>query len=106
LHRIGKPSSFACPECHGVLLELSEGDRVRFRCQTGHAYSTESLLAAINEKIEESMWTAIRALEEGGMLMNAVAEHLKSSHSPDESARFRVRADEARGQSEVVRKLL
>ena len=49
LERIGEPSSFACPECHGVLLQLKEGTRTRFRCHTGHAYSVNSLLAAIGE---------------------------------------------------------
>src|SRR5687768_635794 len=38
LERIAKPSEFTCPDCHGVLMELKEGDRVRFRCHTGHAY--------------------------------------------------------------------
>jgi len=34
---IGDPSTFTCPECHGVLLQLKEAGRVRFRCHTGHA---------------------------------------------------------------------
>jgi two-component system chemotaxis response regulator CheB len=34
LEQIGKPSPYACPDCHGVLLELAEGGRVRFRAQT------------------------------------------------------------------------
>src|SRR5262245_16612417 len=42
LERIGTPSRFACPECHGVLLELKEGTRTKFRCHTGHAYSIAS----------------------------------------------------------------
>jgi two-component system chemotaxis response regulator CheB len=61
---IGAPSSFACPECHGVLLQLKEGGRIRFRCHTGHAYSAESLLADIREQIEVQLWNAIRAMQE------------------------------------------
>lgn len=37
VRNLGKPSSYACPECHGVLLQLKEVDRIRFRCHTGHA---------------------------------------------------------------------
>jgi two-component system chemotaxis response regulator CheB len=59
---IGEPSSFACPECHGVLLQIKEGGRIRFRCHTGHAYSAESLLAEIREQIEVQLWNAIRAM--------------------------------------------
>jgi len=55
LERVGEPSRFACPECHGVLLQLKEGSRFRFRCHTGHAYSVASLLAAISEGSEESL---------------------------------------------------
>src|ERR1700749_2907719 len=41
----GEPSVYACPECHGTLLQLKEGGSMRFRCHTGHAYSVDSLLA-------------------------------------------------------------
>jgi two-component system chemotaxis response regulator CheB len=50
LERMGEPSRFAYPECHGVLLQLTEGSRTRFRCHTGHAYSVASLLAAITKR--------------------------------------------------------
>jgi two-component system chemotaxis response regulator CheB len=105
LRRISEPSTFTCPDCHGVLLQMQEGDRTRYRCHTGHAYSTESLLAAVTDVIETSLWTAIRALEEGGMLMRGIAEHIKASHSREDAELLITRADEARRQSDVVRKL-
>jgi two-component system chemotaxis response regulator CheB len=106
LERIGKPSDYACPECHGVLLELKDGARTKFRCHTGHAYSIASLLAAIAEGIEDSLWTAIRALEEGQLLMMRMAEHLHSSHSDGQAEQLIGRANEARNQSEAIRKLV
>jgi len=39
--QLGEPSNYACPECHGVLLQMKEGTLFRFRCHTGHAYSIE-----------------------------------------------------------------
>lgn len=75
VQKLGDPSSYACPECHGVLLQLKEENPLRFRCHTGHAYSVQSLLAEVNEKMEESLWSAIRSFEEGAMLMHQMAGH-------------------------------
>lgn len=105
LGRIGAPSFFACPECHGVLLQLKEGSLMRFRCHTGHAYSVASLLAAIGEGIEEAMWMTIRALEEGQLLMDRMAEHVRS-HDGAETDELRDRAGEAKRQGEMLRKLI
>lgn len=106
LERIGKPSDYACPECHGVLLELKAGTRTKFRCHTGHAYSIASLLAAIGEGIEESLWNAVRALEEGQLLMMHMAEHLQASHNGADAEQLMDRANEARHHSEAIRKLV
>jgi two-component system, chemotaxis family, protein-glutamate methylesterase/glutaminase len=38
-------SGLTCPECHGSLWELTEGDGSRFECRTGHTYSFDALLA-------------------------------------------------------------
>ena len=105
LERIGEPSMFTCPDCHGVLLQLKEGGRFRFRCHTGHAYSVASLLAAIGEGIENSLWIAIRALEEGQLLMNRLAEHVKG-HDGADLQRLIERAEEAKRQSDVLRQLV
>jgi two-component system chemotaxis response regulator CheB len=48
-----EPSIYACPECHGVLLQLKEGSNLRFRCHTGHAYSLEALLADFSERTDQ-----------------------------------------------------
>jgi len=106
LERIGTPSNFSCPECHGVLLELKEGTRTKFRCHTGHAYSIASLLAAVGEGIEDSLWTAVRALEEGHLLMTRMAEHFKVSHDSAAAEELVDRANEARRQADAVRQVV
>jgi two-component system, chemotaxis family, protein-glutamate methylesterase/glutaminase len=75
---MGQPSTFACPECHGVLLQMKEAGRVRFRCHTGHAYSAESLLAEISEGIENALWNAIRSMQEGALLMRELGTHVET----------------------------
>jgi two-component system, chemotaxis family, protein-glutamate methylesterase/glutaminase len=105
LERIATPSSYACPECHGVLLQLKEGDRIRFRCHTGHAYSVDSLLTAIDEGIEESLWNAVRSLEEGRLLLEQLASHLAGAHKADATG-LAARADKVRRQCELIRNLV
>lgn len=106
VEKIAHPSSFACPECHGVLLQLKEAGRVRFRCHTGHAYSIESLLAEVSEGIEEALWNAVRALEEGGMLLRRMAEHLHVREHGAEGTDLEARAEEVRAQSDAIRQIV
>ncbi len=106
IERVGTPSSYACPECHGVLLQMEEGGRVRFRCHTGHAYSIDSLLAEVEEKIGDAMWNAVRALEEGGLLLGNMATHGGNGHDPAWHQHLQQRAAEARQQSEAIRGLV
>ena len=105
LQAISEPSEFACPECHGVLMRIKEGGPSRFRCHTGHAYSIESLLADVSEGIEDAMWNAVRALEEGELLMRTMAGHL-STHGRADAQELLGRADEAKKHSDVLRKLV
>jgi two-component system chemotaxis response regulator CheB len=99
---IGEPSSYACPECHGVLLQLKEGDRIRFRCHTGHAYSSDSLLAEITERIDESLWSSIRSIEEGVMLLRYLARHTRE-HNGGSAEQFEKKAEEAQRRADLVR---
>jgi two-component system, chemotaxis family, protein-glutamate methylesterase/glutaminase len=103
IREIWEKSSYTCPECHGVLLQLKEGDRERFRCHTGHAFSSDSLLAYLTEGIEESLWTTIRNIEESVMLMRHMARHM-AERDPQTAEEFLKKADEARLRSEQVRK--
>jgi len=106
LERLGTPSRFACPECHGVLLELKEGQRTKYRCHTGHAYSIASLLAAIGEGIEDALWNAVRALEEGHLLMARMADHVRTSHDSESARELAGRADKASQQADQLRRLV
>jgi len=74
---LGEPSYFTCPECHGVLVEISEGKDLRFRCHTGHAYSSGTLLSEVTESVEDTLWNSIRALDENIILLKHLSSHLR-----------------------------
>jgi two-component system, chemotaxis family, protein-glutamate methylesterase/glutaminase len=106
LERISAPSPFACPECGGVLMKVNDTKLLRFRCHTGHAYSVESLVGAISEAIEESLWGAVRALQEGGFLMQHLSDHLRVNHHTTPAMHIEAQAGEARRQADIVRELV
>ena len=99
----GELVPYSCPECHGVLTALMEGGRVRFRCHTGHAYSTDALLAAISEKIEDGLWSAIRNIKENVMLLNHIGDHFAENNQPELAALYFNKAKEASGREALVR---
>ena len=70
----GKLSPYACPECHGVLTLIKDGDITRFRCHTGHAYSARALLSSITEKVEEDIYGTLRGLDETVLLLNQLGD--------------------------------
>ena len=101
--QLGEPSNYACPECHGVLLQLKEGTLFRFRCHTGHAYSVESLMADITEKMDDALWNSIRAFEEGELFMRHMAEHLDHGENSPSAESFLKRADDAKRRAHLMR---
>lgn len=99
----GEPSLFACPECHGVLMQLKEGANLRFRCHTGHAYSLETLLSEITESTESTLWNAVRSVEESILLMKRIAKQLQEHGHKPEAQAFQQKIQVAEEQIRLLR---
>lgn len=102
--QLGELTPFTCPECHGVLSALRDGTRKRFRCHTGHAFSADSLLSALTENIEDSLYSAIRGVEESVMLLNHIGDHFAEVNQPKLAALYFQKAKEAEARTALVRK--
>jgi two-component system chemotaxis response regulator CheB len=102
----GVPSTMACPECHGVLWEVKDGELVRFRCRVGHAYSDEALLVHQSEQLEAALWTALRALEEHTALGRRLAARANSRGHAHSAAAFTEQAMDAEHHASVIRNVL
>ncbi|HKP23006.1 MAG TPA: hypothetical protein VJV39_04040 [Dongiaceae bacterium] len=74
MDRIGRRSVLACPDCHGVMWEIDEGDIVRYRCHVGHAYTSDTMDLALDDSLNRALGSALRALEERA----ALAEKLQN----------------------------
>ena len=106
LQKIGKPSTFTCPECHGALYEMREDEVLRYRCHVGHAYTADSMLEGYNESVEATLWQALRALEEKAHLARKLGERARERHHSIAAAQFEKRANEAEKHAELLKELL
>jgi two-component system chemotaxis response regulator CheB len=87
-----------------VLVSLGEGGVPRFRCHTGHAFSLDSLLAAVGVSMENTLWKALRAVEEGVLLLEHVAGHVRGTPGGGAAAdAFERRAREADTAAAMIR---
>jgi len=92
---LGEFTPFTCPECHGALVKLAEGDIIRFRCHTGHAYTASSLLAEVSELVESDLWRSLRTLEEMTMLLSNIGEQFEKMNNPEAASLFYAKAKES-----------
>ena len=99
----GTLSPYTCPECHGVLTMLREGSLARFRCHTGHAYSVDTLLAAVTETIEDNLYSTMRSMEEAIILLNHLGDHFAEANQPKLAALYFQKAQESQGRADLVR---
>lgn len=102
----GEFSAFTCPECHGVMIKLREGAALRFRCHTGHAYTTEALLSELRQAAEISLWNAVRGMEEHAMLLAHMAKHSAEACLDADAELYRREAEEVRDQIEPLRRAI
>ncbi len=78
---LGDQVPFNCPDCGGVLWQMKEGDVLRYRCHTGHAFTSAVLLAEQSARIEETLWTALRMFEERQNLLVTMNGRLEGKSS-------------------------
>ncbi|MCY0386561.1 chemotaxis protein CheB [Robbsia sp. Bb-Pol-6] len=104
--QLGDYTPFTCPECAGVLVRVREGGGARFRCHTGHGYTSGALIIGIVEKTEAGYWAVMRGLEEAAMLLDAVGGTQNAVGDRATATLFREEAARAKMQSRELRRLV
>ncbi|MFP5393662.1 MAG: chemotaxis protein CheB [Gammaproteobacteria bacterium] len=79
LQKIATPSGYTCPDCGGAMFKLKAQPFDRFRCHTGHSYTLDGLLQMQSKSFEESIWSAVRSLQE----REQVARHMLTQAEAD-----------------------
>jgi two-component system chemotaxis response regulator CheB len=104
IEAMGTRAGYGCPECSGALWEIDDGALLRFRCRVGHGYTAEGLLSEHQQSLENSLWAAIRALEESASVAHRMSE--RTLATPHASARLLRRAEVATSQAARLRQLI
>jgi two-component system chemotaxis response regulator CheB len=102
LRRIADPVALTCPDCQGVLSEIRTQKPLRYRCQTGHAYTAEQLVAK-HELVDEAMRIALRMMEERLELIERMARDARETGRRAVAELYEDRAGEYRRYAETLR---
>jgi two-component system chemotaxis response regulator CheB len=81
MNKLGNQVPYNCPNCGGVLWQIDRDGMHGYRCHTGHSFTDSGLLTMQSEKVEETLWTALRMFEERKNLLNNMAARIPAGRS-------------------------
>jgi two-component system chemotaxis response regulator CheB len=103
MDRIGHRSVLACPDCHGIMWEINEGELVRYRCHVGHAYTAEIMSVALDENLKRAFGSALRALAERIALARKLEAQARESGRTGLAASWASKAHEFEAEANIIR---
>ena len=103
MDRIGRRSVLSCPDCHGAMWEIDEGDLVRYRCHVGHAYTAELMDLAFDEDLQRSLTTALRVLDERVGLAQKLHKEASDKARTHHAASWAQIASDVEREAELLR---
>jgi two-component system chemotaxis response regulator CheB len=104
--KYGESTPFTCPDCGGVLFLHDQDYILRLKCHTGHSFSVRDLFVKQAEEFENSLWYAIRSLEQKKHLYESLVTKYKSSNVPIMAEDYRKNAEEIEEHIKTLKELL
>ena len=86
--QLGHLVPMTCPDCGGNLWQVDHGQVLRYRCHTGHAFTAEALAESSQHALEETLWVALRMMEERHNLLSSMAGHGNIPANPHQAERI------------------
>jgi two-component system chemotaxis response regulator CheB len=102
----GRPVALGCPECGGGMSSIETGNALHYVCHAGHSYSPQTLLAARDEGVESSLWTAVSALQETVTVLEELARRARQDGDDEDYRKRRAAAGHANRAAELIRSQL
>jgi two-component system, chemotaxis family, protein-glutamate methylesterase/glutaminase len=100
---IGRRSVLSCPDCHGVMWEIDEGELTRYRCHVGHTYASDLMSLALDEDLRRALSSAQRALEERVSLATKLYRQAEQGGHPHMMNTWSARMQEYEQEMSVIR---
>lgn len=105
-NELGTLSPYTCPECHGALWEIPEGDMLRYRCHVGHAFTAETVLSALNGEVDTMLESLLRSHQQRAALAHRMAEQERGRNRDSLAGQLEGRAREYEEDAEVIRRMV
>ena len=102
----GALTPLTCPECHGALVQFTEGKIIRYRCHTGHGFTDSALLAGVTKSVEESLWQTVKSLEEAIMILEQTARQFETDGNQTTAKLFYGKARETHHTTKQIREII
>jgi two-component system, chemotaxis family, protein-glutamate methylesterase/glutaminase len=103
MDRIGDRSVLACPDCHGIMWEINQGELVRYRCHVGHAYTAEIMSVALDENLKRAFGSALRALSERVALARKLQAQASANGQTRTAESWASKAHEFETEANIIR---
>jgi len=103
---LGKPTAYTCPDCGGVLFEHAQDAILKFKCHVGHSYSIRDLLKKQVEETEDSLWFAIRSLEQRRSLLETLAERYSQTGNQFMAKDYEKRKEEIKKHIDNLKRIV
>jgi two-component system, chemotaxis family, protein-glutamate methylesterase/glutaminase len=98
-----RTTTLTCPDCGGVMNEVGEHP-LALRCQIGHEWSGNGLLASQGERLEEAIVVALRTLEERRDLLARLRDDAATHGRMISARRFAGEYEDLLARIDVLRK--
>lgn len=102
----GIQTPLTCPDCHGAVVQYRDGNLIRFRCHTGHSFTSDALLYGITENVEKDLWQVMRGMEENNFVLRTLGNRLKEVGQTKEANKFFEKAEMIIKKSRRIHDLL
>lgn len=74
VERIGKRTTYTCPDCNGAIWQIGDEEPLKLRCHVGHSFTGEVFLQEQRRNVESALWSAVRIMEEKVTFSRQLAE--------------------------------